>query len=489
MKKSFKKDKTELLAEVSFDKDDIQKASNKAAVRVAQDITVPGFRKGKAPIDKAMAHISVEKFNDAVVNQLLREIDKNFATDEEFKKYVDGHKFANFHPDVHLEKFTETEADFHVHYILNPEISKLAKYTGIKPSIEKEKVDDKKVDEFIKDLAKQNAELIYKEDEIKKGDTCNIDFTGYIKGKEFDGGSAKSYDLEIGSKQFVPGFEDQLIGHKSGDKIDVKVTLPDNYPEPLNGKEALFKVTINDVKEKSIPKINDEFATTLTGKFVSKDLAELKTKVKEHLIKNSDDKYLNDVLNAIVKEIKKGSTFEIHDRLIEENIERRIHNIEYQAKSYGLSLDEFLKIQNLDLEKAKADFKEQIINEFQNSLITEAIVENEKIAMPTKDELSEYLGTSVDDYLKNFNSYFTQQGNSKEEADLHAQNYLNNTLSTMIQRKVNDKLLVLNGFKKEEKKVEKEKQEDKPKSKKEENKEEKKEKKEKKENTKKADSK
>ena len=124
-------------------------------------------------------------------------------------------------------------------------------------------------DEFIKDLAKQ-AELIYKVDVIKKDDICNIGFNGFIKGKEFDGGSAKSYDLEIGSNQFVPEFEDQLVGHKSGDKLDVKVTLPDNYPEPLNGKEALFKVIINDVKEKSIPKINDDFVTNLRGKFFRK---------------------------------------------------------------------------------------------------------------------------------------------------------------------------------------------------------------------------
>ena len=123
-------------------------------------------------------------------------------------------------------------------------------------------------DEFIKDLAKQ-AELIYKVDAIKKDDTCNIGFNVFVKGKEFDGGSAKSYDLEIGSNQFVPEF-DQLVGHKSSDKLDVKVTLPDNYPELLNGKEALFKGIINDVKEKSIPKINDDFATNLTGKFFRK---------------------------------------------------------------------------------------------------------------------------------------------------------------------------------------------------------------------------
>ena len=452
MKKSFKKEKSELLAEIEFNKEEIASASNKAANVVSQNITVPGFRKGKAPIEKAMAYISSEKFNDEVIHQLLKNIDKEASQDKEFKKYVDENKLANFRPDVHLEKFSDTEALFHVHYLLNPEITNLAKYTGIKINAEKDKVDDKKISDYIKDLADKNSELIYKDSEIKKGDTANIDFLGLINGKEFDGGSAKAYDLVIGSNQFVPGFDEKLIGHKAGEKVDVEITLPDNYPEPLTGKKALFKVTINHVKEKSVPKIDDDFATSLSGKFVSKNLAELKEKVKEELNREVENKFNSEVINGIFDKLRKESTFEISPKIIERNIERRIDQIEKQGEAYGLKLDEFLKLQNLTLEKAKENIKEQIISEIQNSLLLEMIADKEKISLPDNKDLNNMLGTDVNDYIKNSVAYYKKQGYTDQQANAQMQNYLNSLISNMMQSRVNNKILELNGYKKPESK-------------------------------------
>lgn len=450
MKKSFKKEKSELLAEVEFNKEEISVASKKAAVAVSQNITVPGFRKGKAPIEKAMAYISSEKFNDEVIHQLLKNIDKEVAQDKDFKKYIDDNKLANFRPDVHLEKFSDTEASFHVHYLLNPEVTNMAKYTGIKSSAEKDKVDDKKINDYIKDLAKKNAELIYKDGEIAKGDTCNIDFLGLMNGKEFDGGSAKAYDLTIGSNQFVPGFEEKLIGHKAGDKVDIELTLPDNYPEQLANKKALFKVTINDVKEKSVPKIDDDFATSLSGKFVSKNLNELKEKVKAELITEADNKYFSTVINGIFDKLRKESTFEISDKIIESSVNRRIESVTKQGESYGLSLDEYLKLQNLTLDKAKENIKESIITEIQNSLLLEEISKKEKVELPTNADISKLLGSDVNDYVKNSVAYYKKQGYSDQEANSYMQNYLNSLISNLMQSRINNKLLELNGYKKPE---------------------------------------
>ena len=453
MKKTFKKEKSELLAEVEFNKDEISTATTKASISASQNITVPGFRKGKAPIEKAMAYISSQKFNDEVIHQLLKTIDKEVAQDKEFKEYLDNNRLANFRPDVHLEKFSDTEALFHIHYLLNPEVTSLSKYTGIKVNAEKDKVDDKKINDFIKDLAEKNAELIYKDGEVVKGDTCNIDFTGLIKGKEFDGGSAKAYDLTIGSKQFIPGFEEKLIGHKSGDKVDIVLTLPDNYPETLANKEATFKVTINDVKEKSIPKINDDFATSLSGKFVSKNLAELKDKVKAELLTEADNKYFSDVINGIFDQLKKGSTFEIADRIVDSSVNQRIDSLTKQGEAYGLNLDEFLKLQNLTLEKAKKNIKEQVINEIQNSLLLDEIARKEKIELPNNKDLSNLIGSDVNDYVKNSVSYYKKQGYSDSEANTHVQNYLSSLVSNLMQSRISNKLLELNGYKKPEPKA------------------------------------
>ena len=452
MKKSFKKEKSELLVDAEFSKEEIAEASKKAANVVSQKITVPGFRKGKAPVEKAMAYISSEKFNDEVIHQLLKRIDKETSQDKEFKKYIDENKLANFRPDVHLEKFSDTVAQFHVHYLLNPEITTLAKYTGIKISAEKDKVDDKKINDYIKDLAEKNAELVYKENEVKKGDICNIDFIGLINGKEFDGGSAKAYDLTIGSNQFVPGFEEKLIGHKAGDKLDIELTLPSNYPEPLTNKKATFKVTINDVKEKSIPKIDDDFASSLSGKFVSKTLSELKEKVKNELNKDADNKYNSTIVSGIFEKLRKESVFEISPKIIDRNVNIRLDQVTKQGEAYGLKLDEFLKLQNLTLEKAKQNIKDQIVTEIQNSLLLEAIADKEKVELPNNSDLKAVLGGDVNDYVKNSVNYYKKQGYSEQEANGHIQNYLNSLVSNMMQSRVNNKILELNGYKKPESK-------------------------------------
>lgn len=450
MKKSFKKEKSELLAEIEFNKEEIAAASNKAAVVVSQNVTVPGFRKGKAPIEKAVAYVSSDKFNDEVIHQLLKNVDKITSQDEEFKKYIDGNKLANVRPDVHLDKFSDTEALFHIHYLLNPEVISLAKYTGIKVDAEKEKVDDKKISEYIKDLAEKNAELIYKENEIKNGDVCNIDFVGLINGKEFDGGSAKAYDLTIGSNQFVPGFEEKLVGHKSGEKVDIEITLPDNYPEPLNGKKAIFKVTINDVKEKSVPKIDDEFATSLSGKFVSKSLAELKEKVKEELNKDAENSYFSNIIRGIYEKLRKESSFEISQKIIDRSVDDRISQITSQAQAYGLKLDEYLKLQNLTLDEAKKNFASQIVTEIQNSLILDQVAEKEKVDLPNNKDVSDLLGMDVGEYVNNTVAYYKKQGESESNARAHIQNYINSLVSNLMQSRVNTKLLELNGYKKAE---------------------------------------
>ena len=283
MKQTFKSEKGHLIATLSFDRQEIAKANEKAINKLVLDVTVPGFRKGKAPKEKAIGYISQQKLFDGTVNSLLHMVDKNLETIDEFQAFVKEGKLAQRHPDVNLTKFTNDEAEFIITWVLLPVVSKLGNYKGLKTSVKAKAVTDADVSAEIKHLAEENAELVESEKEAQMGDTVNIDFVGLMNGEAFEGGSAKAFDLELGSHRFVPGFEEQLVSHKAGDKVDVAVTLPDNYPEPLKSKDVIFKVTVNSVKVKEVPEINDEFATTLSGKFVAKDLAELNEKVKAYL--------------------------------------------------------------------------------------------------------------------------------------------------------------------------------------------------------------
>ena len=298
MKQTFKNENGHLTANVSFDEAEIKTATDKAINKLVVNVTVPGFRKGKAPKDQAMRYLTNEKVYEETVNSLLKMVDKNLENVPEFKEFADGKLSGRKHPDVVLEKFDDKEAKFKIDWLLNPVVYKLGAYTGLKSDAKMKEVTDEDVDHQLKHLAEDNAELVESDKEAALGDTCNIDFVGYMDGKPFEGGDGKGFDLELGSGRFVPGFEDQCVSHKAGEKFDIALTMPENYPAPLTGKDVVFKVTLNSVKVKEVPEINDEFATTLTGKYVSKDLAELKSKIKEDLTHNAEESFKNAKINS-----------------------------------------------------------------------------------------------------------------------------------------------------------------------------------------------
>lgn len=444
MKQTFKNENGHLTANVSFDEAEIKTATDKAINKLVVNVTVPGFRKGKAPKDQAMRYLTNEKVYEETVNGLLKMVDKNLENVPEFKEFADGKLSGRKHPDVVLEKFDDKEAKFKIDWLLNPVVYKLGAYTGLKCDAKMKEVTDEDVDHQLKHLAEDNAELVESDKEAALGDTCNIDFVGYMDGKPFEGGDGKGFDLELGSGRFVPGFEDQCVSHKAGEKFDVALTMPENYPAPLTGKDVVFKVTLNSVKVKEVPEINDEFATTLTGKYVSKDLAELKSKIKDDLTHNAEESFKNAKINSYLLQIRDASEFVIAADYVDLFVQDRIRSDEESINRQGLTLDEYLKLTKTDKAAYENNIKAGVENEIKTQLVYNALAEAEKIPAPTQKDIEDQIGSSLNEFFNNYSNYLKSMKMPEDQINNQIQGYINQVYASILTGKVQAKVLELN---------------------------------------------
>ncbi len=443
MNHTFKNDNGHLVATATFDKDEITKATDKAINLLCQNITVKGFRKGKAPIAEARKYIRSDDLANKTINELLKVVDKEFFKDPEFN----GFNLLNgFRPNVALDKFSNEEAAFTITYVLRPYVSKLGKYQGIKADAEEKEVTDEDIEAHIKDLAVQNGDLVDKDEPAEMGDSVNIDFVGLLNGEAFDGGSYKGYDLELGSNRFVPGFEEQLVGHKAGDKVDVNVTLPAEYPEHLANKAVLFKVTINTVMRKQIPEINDEFATTLSGAYTATDLNDLKEKVRKVLTDKNHQTYQSQVLNSLLTQVKEDSEFVIPDEYLTQITENQIKLNSENIESRGLTLDDYLRLMKKEKEVYTNEIKAQVTEQTKSSLVYDAIFAAEKLTYPTEKDIEAKLGRPLKVILNQLNQYFKSQNLSDDQIRHQTNDYLNEVNSSIIFEKVQNRVLEINGY-------------------------------------------
>lgn len=443
MKHEFKKENGLLTDVIVYEKAEVTKAINKATDTLILDVTVPGFRKGKAPKEQAVRYLSNERLTNATLDKLLGQAEGDLQKQDEFKPYS-RLVFGEIAPAIDIEKFSDSEAQIKITWTLYPELTKLGEYKNVPISEDKKVVNDNAINDELNRLALENAELVDCDDACKVGDSCNIDFEGFTGGEKFDGGSAKGYDIEIGSNKFVPGFEEQLIGHKAGDKFDINVKMPDNYPQPLNSKECVFKTTINSVKTKEVPEINDDFATTLSGDYVSLNLAELKDKIKAKLEKDYDQQYKDAIVNNALLNCRNDSEYIVSDSYIDFFMKQREKEDTEKVEEQGLTLDEYLKLVNMDKDQYKKNLKEAINAEVKDSLVFEEISKNEKVEEPKQSELEAKLGMSIDSFYDQYRKYFISQGMNLQQANMNIQNYLNQLSYQMLRENVINKVLELN---------------------------------------------
>ena len=357
------------------------KAAQEASFKkLAKDVQIDGFRKGNAPEALVRKHIDQGKLLDDAINSLLPEA---------YKEALEKGKLEPFaQPKVDVTKLSDTNLEVRFIITVGPKVE-LGQYKDLQIGKKEAKVTAKEVEEAIEELRKQNATLVLKEGAAEKGDTVVMDFVGSVNGEKFEGGSAQNYELELGSNSFIPGFEDQLVGAKAGDHVDVKVKFPEQYTPELAGKDAVFACDVHEVKTKKLPELADEFVKDLAIKGVE-TVEALKENKKSELKANKENSAKKEYLTKLYAEIAKGSKIEIPQEMIDEQAQSMKKDMENRMKQSGLTLEQYLQFtgdtEEKFTEKLKADAKKDITNYF----ILEKVGEVEKLQLSDKDVEEEY---------------------------------------------------------------------------------------------------
>lgn len=314
-----------LTFEVEADK--VNDALDKAFKKVVQKVNVPGFRKGKMPRGLFEKQFGVESLYQDAIDFMLPEAYSN-AVEETGIFPVDR-------PEVDIESIGKNEkAVFKATVTVKPEV-KLGDYKGLEVEVPSAEVTDEDVQEEVTKLQERHAELVVVEDgEIQNGDTAVIDFAGYAEGEAFEGGTAENYSLEIGSNSFIPGFEEQLVGLKTGDEKEVEVTFPEEYhAENLAGKPATFKVKIHDVKRKELPELDDEFAKDANENVESLD--ELKVELRKTLEEQRKTESENAVRDALLEKAADQADITVPDAMVNTEVDRMLQEFGQRLQAQG----------------------------------------------------------------------------------------------------------------------------------------------------------
>jgi len=373
-----KQNEANVLIKSSISLDDIKKRVDKLAKEYGKKMNIPGFRKGKIP-PSIVKKMHSEQLNQDAEAEAIRQV-----LEQGYKEA--GIKQEDIIGEPSFKKYEKGDEAIEVEILvsLRPKID-LGDYQELIPKYELPEVSEEEIQERIEKLAKQVAPLVSLEEErpLENGDVALFDFTGYLDGKEFEGGSAKDFELEIGSGQFIPGFEEQMIGMKKGESKRIKVTFPENYQaENLRGKEVEFDINLKDIKVKAEPKIDDELAKTITKKDDA-TLETLKNQVKEQI--------LNEKLNKLYSEELKPKLLEnlvgAYDFDLPENIlEQEIDNLANQ-KAQSLSKEELEQIQGNQekIEELRESVKEDAINSVKATFIVDALAKAENVTVDDQE--------------------------------------------------------------------------------------------------------
>lgn len=359
----------------------------KAVQKIADQVNIPGFRKGKAPRAIIEMHYGKE-----AVKQEAFEIVANKA----YSEALDQEKLIPVSdPKVEESTFEEgKDMELTIKVTLKPE-PELGEYKGLHVEKKEVEVTDEQVDAQIKDMMGRDAKMVVAEEGavIEKGDFAIIDFAGTVDGEPFSGGEGKGYPLEVGSNSFIPGFEDQLVGLSKGDSTDVEVTFPEDYfVKDLAGKEAIFKVNIQDVKRKELPELNDEYVASKTD---FKTVEELRANYKERMQKaaeaNAKAEYEHELIDLAVANAK----FSVPEIMIEDKISQMVEEMKMSLESRKMSLDMYMQYTGLDMAKIRENQRPVAEENVKTDLVLDAIAKAEDIQVDMADVDAEIAAISA----------------------------------------------------------------------------------------------
>lgn len=372
---------------VKVNKDKWAKAQETAFNKLAENVEIKGFRKGKAPLEMVKAKIDQGQVFDRAINSLLQETYTQLLDEENLRPFT--------RPSVDVTKLSDTELELKFNLILAPEVT-LGKYKDLHVEKTEVKVEDEEVTNAIENLKTQHASLVLVERKAKMGDTVVIDFEGFVDEKPFEGGKAENFALELGSNQFVPGFEEQLVGLKAEDKKDIKVTFPENYVPELASKEATFKIKVHEVKEKKTPELNDEFVAELNLNNV-KTIDDLKAYEKDRLHKQKDEDAKRQYFEGLLKLIREDAKIDLAQEIIDNEVDAMEENLKNQIAQQGLTLENYLEMTKQTSEDMRKTMAEEADVNLRSVLIMEKIAEVENIVVE-EDEIEFELAKIADQY-------------------------------------------------------------------------------------------
>ena len=361
---------------VTVDTESWKKAQEKAFKKVSANVKVDGFRPGKAPEAMLRKRVDNMKVIDEAINDLLPTLYKDVLDNEKDIKPMTQ-------PKVEVTKLSDTDLEVKFVIVVAPEVE-LGEYKGLKIGKTEAKVTKKDVDAAIDATLKQNATLVVKEGAAELGDTVVMDFVGSVDGVPFDGGAAENHELELGSGQFIPGFEDQCVGLKAGDKKDINVKFPENYTAELKGKDAVFAITCHEVKAKKVPELNDEFVKEL-GIANVETVDALKEHKEKELLEQKKAQLRREYLDKVVTEIAKNAKISIPEEIIDEQVASRKKDMENRMKQSGLTLEQYLSILGQKEEDFMAKLKEDSKADFTKYLVVDKVGQVEKIVVTDAD--------------------------------------------------------------------------------------------------------
>lgn len=365
-----KKEGNKVTLKITVDNNKFEEAVNKAYNKTKGKYNIPGFRKGKAP--KVVIETQYGKgvfYNDAI-DMLFPEV------------YPEAIKELNIdpidRPDLDIEEISK---DNGLVMVVNVEVKpefELGAYKGIEISKVDNTVSEEDVEARLNEMVNRNARLTSVEDKaLENGDTAVIDFEGFENGVAFEGGKGENYNLVIGSNTFIPGFEDQLVGKKAGEEVEVNVTFPEAYhAENLAGKPVVFNVKVNDVKVKEVPALDDEFAKDTTE---FETLAELRADVKAKLEEQTKNAADAEMRNALVEKVSANTEVEVPEAMVQHQIDNMLMELNYQLQYQGLNLEQLLQMTGRGLDELREERRADAERLVKSSLVLEAIAEKENV--------------------------------------------------------------------------------------------------------------
>lgn len=365
--------------EIKVEGKEWKEALDKAFKEANKKAKIDGFRPGHAPKE-----VFIKKYGEQALYMDAAEAVVDGAYEKMLKENEKDLEDLVARPDVQVKEINDEGVTFNFVLTMRPEV-KLGDYKKINVKREKAKVTAEEIEDTIENIRHRYAEDVLKDGEIKDGDVAVIDFEGFVDGVAFEGGKGENYSLKIGSGTFIPGFEEQLIGLKSGDEKDVEVTFPEDYhAEDLKGKKATFKVKVHEVKEVKVPELDKDFFEDLGMEGVDTK-EKLEAKISESILTNKESELENKYIDELLEAAAKDTEVDIPEVMIDDELERMIREYDSHLRSQGITLEQFYKFTNSDEEALKSQMRPEAARRVKHRLMLEEIAKQEKIEISDEE--------------------------------------------------------------------------------------------------------